>query len=278
MTSLDLLPSWAKMRRAAELLAILEQEVFGGMKVDDFCTIETQIDPDTGWVTVVAKAIPVELRTPILLGEFVHDLRCSLDYIVTALADQQQVQLLKTHQFPIAETPSEYAKLVKSWLKGIANVPPVIDLVQPYHYPDPSTHPLALLNRLSNADKHRSLLRHVPTPESHKVEVQTASTPLETTHPVGPLTWDEGGEVALMRLRFAKPYPTDIKATVHFKFVPWFAVDPFPPDFPDRRVVDFKDLRVTYECVRNLLAALEPITPDQQARLTKGTWVDLPQQ
>jgi hypothetical protein len=93
--------------------------------------LRADLDPDSGWCPIFVKSQPGELGTAVILGEFVHDLRSALDYIVTALADREQIRLTQYHQFPIAYTRGGYTKAVKDCLRGISDVPLRLTMFSP---------------------------------------------------------------------------------------------------------------------------------------------------
>jgi len=92
---------------------------------------------------------------PLLAGEAIQNLRSALDHLVYAASGGEE-----RTQFPIFDEASEFAARSPSMLKGVPNATKdVIEGAQPYRLApqDPSAESLALLRRLSNADKHRVL-------------------------------------------------------------------------------------------------------------------------
>jgi len=112
-------------------------------------------------------------RLSSVVGDAVHNLRASLNYLVTALVAANGVELQRRHAFPIYLGKEAFEKKVGSAaapageLAGIRLGFDVIERHQPFQRgaPDPSLngiHYLAVLQRLSNADKHLSALQVLP--------------------------------------------------------------------------------------------------------------------
>jgi hypothetical protein len=92
-----------------------------------------------------------------LIGDAVHNIRSALDYLIYELAPPN-VRAKGTTQFPISLTPQKFTDSAFR-IEGITgDERKLIERVQPYHSDHPRTHPLAVLNRLSNRDKHRLLV------------------------------------------------------------------------------------------------------------------------
>jgi hypothetical protein len=93
-----------------------------------------------------------------MIGDAVHNIRSALDYLVYELAPPK-VRRKRTTQFPIFLTQADFLGKSGAMIEGIAgDERKLIESVQPYRSDDPRTHPLAVLNRLSNRDKHRLLV------------------------------------------------------------------------------------------------------------------------
>lgn len=105
-----------------------------------------------------------------MIGDFLHNLRCALDYILYA-AILAEGSVPEDTEFPIFTSKSKFhrtnarTRAATSWsgLNKIrqVTVPEVRGMIknaQPYRRDgDPEQHPLALLGFLENADKHASL-------------------------------------------------------------------------------------------------------------------------
>lgn len=74
------------------------------------------------------------------------------------------------------------------------------------------------------------------------------------------MTWALDGEVELVRVRFAAPYPTNVSAQTTFDFEPLFHIVAFPPRYPDPLPISLENLYALYEQVRQIVDALDPQT------------------
>lgn len=128
--------------------------------VDAAYSIETERDGDWRVFRLrVMKAPPLELS--LIMGDVVHNLRAALDYVVYALAGDRAN---RSNSFPICDSSSQYLEVGRDGLtrrdRLMHDVPEgareEIDRMQPFRATvDPARHPLRLLRRLSNVDKHR---------------------------------------------------------------------------------------------------------------------------
>jgi hypothetical protein len=93
-----------------------------------------------------------------LIGDAVHNIRSALDHLVYELAPARVRRSGKT-QFPIFTDECRYRVLGEPMIRGIeGSERTLIERVQPWRDEVPEQHPLAILNRLSNLDKHRLLV------------------------------------------------------------------------------------------------------------------------
>lgn len=112
------------------------------------------------WVVQIRVKTQPPLRWSTIVGDAVHNLRSSLDYFVYDLARRDTGKARpRGTQFPIIATDAaDYRRAASA---GVQMLEPrhrrIIRQLQPYQHDDPGTHPLAILNQLSNADKHRLL-------------------------------------------------------------------------------------------------------------------------
>jgi hypothetical protein len=109
-------------------------------------------------------AVDVPPEWGLIASDALHHLRASLDAIAFALAVHHSGFLLEQDasgvQFVIANTPDEFSKARKRWLKHLSpEAIAAIEAVQPYQ---PTTrkngNPMRMLRDLNNYDKHRNLL------------------------------------------------------------------------------------------------------------------------
>jgi hypothetical protein len=95
-----------------------------------------------------------EHKLSIVLGEICYNLRSALDYLVYELAALDSQSIQQGTQFPIDDTPEQFAQSVKRSLVGVSSSHiDAIEELQPYRE---CTWPV-VLRTLSNPDKHRKL-------------------------------------------------------------------------------------------------------------------------
>ncbi len=97
------------------------------------------------------------LHLGVVVGDFLHNLRCGLDHLIWQLVLLNGGTPTKTHQFPICDTEDEFRRKAKQQLRGLT--PSQVNTVasfQPYRLGDEAKmHSLAALRDLSNIDKHQ---------------------------------------------------------------------------------------------------------------------------
>ncbi len=211
---LDLEAADAKLARAREHAATLQRETVEAVKEEPTHAIRfSDVDPQTGWcsITLVPQDV-AEPRLSVVLGDVIHNLRCALDYVVTALAEASQARLSSGHQFPIYLNPADYATKVGSQtaanthgpLRKITHGLAVIEAWQPYHRkPDPRVDPLWGVHRFSNADKHRAPSYYAPIPVG-KLQFSYRGILVEKEL-VDEVEWAPDKEIPVGRIRFDPP-------------------------------------------------------------------------
>ncbi len=97
-------------------------------------------------------------RIPIIAGEILQGMRSALDYVAWQLALGQSDTPPKNTAFPIFGKAKNYRTDSDRFIGGIdPSVHPTFDAVQPYHAGDKAfDHPLWVLHRLANDDKHKA--------------------------------------------------------------------------------------------------------------------------
>lgn len=266
---LDLSASHAKMQRAVEQLVTLDGEVRDSFHKSDPYAFVFDVNPKTGWVKVIAQQQPRELGPSVVLGEFVHNLRSALDYIVTALVAASPPTILTTrHQFPIYLTGPKFRRAVGSSrqprgsLVGVRHGFTLIEKFQPYHTgPGAPKGAIGLLQRLSNSDKHRALLLNTPFPRQHTLAVIAigGGKAAEEREPSRPLRWQPNGQAVLKRIRFRRPLPTEFHAKAVMEFEINFLDAAFLPDYPKPILFTIQDLRTMGEQVEVIISAFDAL-------------------
>lgn len=90
----------------------------------------------------------------VLIGEVVHNLRSALEHTIYAAAEKPS----RDTQFPIFTKREDWEKKSCGMVYSVPEKAlQIIKDAQPYREPDPAAHVIAILNRLSNKDKHRLL-------------------------------------------------------------------------------------------------------------------------
>lgn len=147
-----------KISRAEEHLASLTKKAlpieYGN------CTISREPQADTGRVALVLRLPKMDPTISVIMGDCIHNLRCSLDHLISQLADHQTPDradsICRNNQFPICRDVADWsAQVARQRLNGLC--PEAVALVesfQPYH---DGNDPLKILATLNNIDKHRNL-------------------------------------------------------------------------------------------------------------------------
>lgn len=148
--SLD--PVTLKLVRAEQHLeAILK--LLDGFRYGD-CEIVPEEDPETN-----LGLLRVRLPTPpqmliAIIGDFLFNVRCALDYLVSQLVLANGGTPTKWNSFPICFSPSAFANDRRQKLREVSEKAcTLIESLQPYSR---GNELLGTLNRLHNVDKHQT--------------------------------------------------------------------------------------------------------------------------
>jgi len=175
-----------KLDRAREHLEELAAEV--RKWIEPYTTGDRiHLGHDGTWYILFSPAGGVlpSARVSAIAGDFVQNLRAALDYMVCQLVVREGKSPNDRNEFPILESASRFrdeVKLAKRREKtGLYGIPvdgdawKVIEQAQPFNrvpvgptgdpLATPYGSPIAILRRLSNADKHQTLLFQLPIPE-----------------------------------------------------------------------------------------------------------------
>jgi hypothetical protein len=133
------------------------------------CRIRTKLNPHTQEIDVIANLPDPPPLIGLLIGDCVHNLRSALDHIVYALVSSNPDRPSGTPStqtmFPIRDTHAGYRHQIEK-LRRLDGLPDaaaaLVDRMQPYHTResggDHTLHPLWILDKLDNIDKHRRLM------------------------------------------------------------------------------------------------------------------------
>jgi hypothetical protein len=134
----------------------------------DPCEMSGEFHPNLNGGAGVADSTmsigPLDSRLNTVIGEFLHNLRSSLDHLVWQLVEQNGGKPTGDTSFPIlkvAPTPNRKGEKRPPYIAGgvSSEALAVIDWAQPYQWEERYTeHPLWLLNQLWNIDKHRHVI------------------------------------------------------------------------------------------------------------------------
>ncbi len=246
---LDLSSSRAKLARALDLLKVLEADAVDAVRSGKGYAFVGDLDEESGWYTVKVLTEPAPTLS-VIFGEFIHDIRSALDYIVSGLVVASGQPILRRHQFPIYSGPAKFASSVgtadrpRGPLLGIKSGFAEIEWHQPYNdeVGGSARNALALLQRLSNTDKHRAIVRFSPFPSSSDVQIRHNGVILEQWEPTLPIMWQPHVEAVLRKVCFAEPYPTQIEPRANMDVRLTFTDEAFPPEYPKPIFFDMKAL------------------------------------
>ena len=163
---------WLKVKRAQKHMVDIDKEARGYAEGHPYELTRIRY-PDSqrkvGYrVRITEQPDPM---IALMLGDFVHNLRSALDYIIVACVPRQR---RKSAGFPILTNDifargndrkyvvkdTEGRKSFKSAIKGLeSKARALVIALQPYHQgADVHRNILGIINRLENADKHRQLI------------------------------------------------------------------------------------------------------------------------
>jgi hypothetical protein len=235
--NLDLRSCDAKLARARDNADALKRETTASVKKEATHAVRfSQVDPQTGWCSI--SLVPQKVEEPRLgaiLGDVIHNLRCVLDYIVTALVEASGTALTTSHQFPIFKDSALYASRVGTKTDALSDGPlrhvthglAIVEGWQPYYtQPHPRTDPLWGIHRFSNADKHRqpAIFGLIPL---GGIQLRYNGIKVEEDMVEEVPDWTPEQEIPLGRIRFDPPRAYNLRAEgnisldVQFVTPPW---------------------------------------------------------
>lgn len=164
-----------------------------------------EYDPTTGWQSVRIVAIPELPRDwGVILGDALHDCRSALDNTVASLVRLAAGEPTRSSEFPILVNPRGGPEQpLLTALTGVLHVyQEPVRAAQPYLVgADRDQHPLAILQALSNADKHRVV--HVatitPTEGAYRLGTTVGNEIAEQRQSEGGLALTPGTEIVQVR-------------------------------------------------------------------------------
>jgi len=171
---------YAKLARADQHIGQLQIEIDSLIGAAPYSTI-VDMEPDAVEdFRRMLSEIDVPPRIAIVAGEAIHQTRSALDHLASELVLINGRTISKATQFPIYQcrpANRDDATSYAARTEGMTiSAKAIIDGLQPFNSTDPDNHPLALLQRLNNRDKHQALLVTVAAPRPivlHDVEGST---------------------------------------------------------------------------------------------------------
>jgi len=115
-------------------------------------------DPDRP-TFIYREKVPVPPKISLMIGDCLQNLRSTFDYLIWELVLAANNVPTKKNAFPVCLTPSAFKDAKRGdRLKGIpAEAETLVESLQPYTHSDPSDHWLAILDELTNINKHRRI-------------------------------------------------------------------------------------------------------------------------
>jgi hypothetical protein len=146
-----------KIERANEHLRCLDDE-FRAFERQEPYELFREAHPDGPFDEIRLKVhADPPTRLGLLVGDVIQNLRAALDHLVWELSLLTTDEPWDKSQFPIFDV--DKGKAVTSSIRDVpSDAQDVIKALQPYNRPDPHADPLWPIYRLSNLDKHRSLV------------------------------------------------------------------------------------------------------------------------
>jgi hypothetical protein len=153
-----------RLTRAEEHFKAIKAELLAYYDSDP-CKISGEFDPNSEHPIITRiRVAPLRMRINTLVGEFLHDLRSSLDHLAWQLVEHNGGKPTEFTTFPVLKVgPTPNKKGIQpppTVVGGVSDAAmAIIEDAQPYkwgeHY---AKHPLWVLHQLWNIDKHRHVL------------------------------------------------------------------------------------------------------------------------
>lgn len=169
-----------KLDRAVDHFGALNEAIGKYVRDGKPLTYLPEIDMQRSHYTVRVKIQnPPPPELSLIAGDFIQNVRASLDHLVWQLVKANGQPPTRSNAFPIhSQRPTVKNRGLERWHRQLRGVHPAarrwIEYVQPYRRKNPSHDLLAHLARLSNEDKHRVIFQSVnsvPNPEAAEPRV-----------------------------------------------------------------------------------------------------------
>lgn len=223
-------PLWpirAKIARADHHLNILGQKIRPFINSEPYAPRHERDDKSGEYVWRVAIRDEPDPRWGLLISEVAHHLNSALDHLAWLIAAKHVGgRPPKDTSFPIAKGVEDFRRM---WTRSSGyyrvralplHAQAIIEDEQPYHRGNAfEGHPLWVLRRLANADKHETLVAVGGAAGKGSVEVaqEGGEVPVASVKFLnGP--FEDGDEIARWPLPEAGPKGMEIKLNVRFSF------------------------------------------------------------
>lgn len=142
--------AFQRLIRASEHLEEIKGEIAAYVETNEGVSL-VKVEGQTA--TALMPPFPPP-KIGVIIGEFVQNLRVSLDYLVYQLAILDSGKEVNGTQFPIVKDAKDFKGICRKYLGGVneAHVA-AIEALQPYKRP----HWLWVMRGISNQDKHRTI-------------------------------------------------------------------------------------------------------------------------
>jgi hypothetical protein len=244
----------AKLARAEEHMTALGEEWKAFSKDQSYEGVH-EFKPGTrDWNTYLSLAKPIPIKLSTILGDALNNMRSSLDHLVCRFVEFHKGAVGRHHSFPIYGDGADYDARVNgiSRKKGrpgpLDGIPAggaeraLIEEAQPYQRgTNWREHPLAVLNKMTNIDKHRAIHIADSYPQATNALDLLTWIPDDAELIDHTLIWQPGQPLVdrthIARLRFSESNPaTEVNITVTFPLALAFE-DP-EPGTPQGSVAD----------------------------------------
>lgn len=173
-------------------------------------------DQSTGTTFVRAvldRRLPMEVS--VIIGDALHNLRSSLDHLVTEAVIANGHEPCRENAFPVSKNEAGFKQSVLTKLRGTSRE--FIDFVTSLKpYQEAGDGVIFPLSQLNNLDKHMAIIPVASVHTLHNVRVRSADGGIDVAIGSVPLSSNGTGEVKLVRI--ARPVEIHIEADAKTSF------------------------------------------------------------
>jgi hypothetical protein len=207
---------WGWATAYGEVLKAEAQEAFDEIKGNGQVTATARYYPKRHCFIIAAEKVPsLPARLSLILGDVVQGYRSALDHVAWELVHRGSARKLSPKAenlvgFPIAYDGPWFNKKLATMLPGVGRAEIAkVRRYQPYLRGHRNRHPLTVLQKLSNDDKHRNIQPVLVVPAAYRFEVTEVRDCVVTKIPRRGklLPLEVGAEMARMYVRKTGPDP-----------------------------------------------------------------------